>query len=99
MSITEPEDAVVDVGSLLRNLGLEQYEAAFRENGVSAEVLRHLTADDLKELGVAAVGHRRQLLVATAEPQDRAPSAVRPAENQLPSPSAGGRRPAHRDVL
>ena len=66
MSITEPEDAAVDVGSWVRNLGLEQYEAAFRENGVSAEVLRHLTADDLKELGVAAVGHRRQLLVAIA---------------------------------
>ena len=59
MSITEPEDAAVDVGSWLRDLGLERYGAAFRENGVSAEVLRHLTADDFKELGVAAVGHRR----------------------------------------
>jgi SAM domain (Sterile alpha motif) len=47
MSITEPEDAAVDVGGWLRDLGLEQYEAAFRENGVSAEVLRHLTADVL----------------------------------------------------
>jgi class 3 adenylate cyclase len=82
----------VDVGSWLRNLGLERYEAAFRENGVSAEVLRHLTADDLKELGVAAVGHRRQLLVAIAEVRDGAPSAARPAENQLASPSAGERR-------
>src|SRR5208282_2479821 len=69
-----------------------QHEAAFRENGVSPEVLRHLTADDLKELGVAAVGHRRQLLVAIAELRDRAPSAARPAENQLALPSAGERR-------
>src|ERR1700677_2807080 len=92
MSITEPEDAAVDVGSWLRNLGLEQHEAAFRENGVSAEVLRHLTADDLKELGVAAVGNRRQLLVAIAEMRERAPSAARPAENQLASPSVGERR-------
>ncbi len=92
MSITEPEDAAVNVGSWLRNLGLEQYEAAFRENGVSGEVLRHLTADDLKELGVAAVGHRRQLLVAIAELRDGAPSAARPAENQLASRSAGERR-------
>ena len=66
MSITDPEDAAVDVGSWLRNLGLEQYEAAFRENGVSVEILGHLTAEDLRELGVAAVGHRRQLLVAIA---------------------------------
>ena len=92
MSITEPEDAAVDVGGWLRNLGLEQYEAAFRENGVGAEVLRHLTADDLKELGVAAVGHRRQLMVAIAELRDRAPSAARLAENQLALPSSGERR-------
>ena len=62
----------MDVGGWLRNLGLEQYEAAFRENGVSADVLRHLTADDLKELGIAAVGHRRQLLVAIAALRDGA---------------------------
>ena len=57
----------MDVADWLRALGLEQYEAAFRENGVSAEVLCHLTADDLKELGVAGVGHRRQLMVAIAK--------------------------------
>ena len=56
----------MDVASWLRNLGLERYEATFRENGVSAEVLCHLTAEDLKELGVAGVGHRRQLVVAIA---------------------------------
>jgi hypothetical protein len=47
----------VDVASWLRNLGLERYEAAFRENDVRAEALRHLTADDLEELGVTGVGH------------------------------------------
>jgi class 3 adenylate cyclase/tetratricopeptide (TPR) repeat protein len=57
----------VDVASWLRDLGLERYETAFRENAVSAEVLCLLTADDLKELGVAAVGHRRQLLAAIAK--------------------------------
>lgn len=45
------------VANWLRNLGLTQYEAAFRENEVDADVLRQLTADDLKDLGVAAVGH------------------------------------------
>ena len=44
----------MDVAGWLRSLGLERYEAAFRENGVSAEVLPDLTAEDLKELGVAA---------------------------------------------
>jgi hypothetical protein len=60
----------VDFGGWLRNPGLERYEAAFRENGVGAGVLFHLTADDLKELGIAAVGHRRQLLVAIANLRD-----------------------------
>ena len=60
---------MVDVAEWLHNLGLGQYEAAFREKGVNAEILRHLTADDLKELGVAAIGHRRQLLVAIAKLQ------------------------------
>src|SRR4051812_8618756 len=92
MSITEPEDAAVDVEGWLRNLGLEQYEAAFRENGVSAEVLRHLTADDLRELGVAAVGHRRQLLVAISELRDDAPQAIGRADNPVALPSSGERR-------
>ena len=52
----------MDVASWLRNLGLERYEAAFRDNDVGADLLCQLTADDLKELGVAAVGHRRRLL-------------------------------------
>ena len=56
----------MDVADWLRALGLEQYEAAFRENAVDAELLPNLTADDLKDLGVTSVGHRRQFLDAIA---------------------------------
>jgi hypothetical protein len=56
----------VDVGAWLRGLGLGQYEREFRDNAVDAEVLPELTGDDLKELGVTAVGHRRKLLAAIA---------------------------------
>ena len=49
-----------------RSLGLEQYEAAFRENAIDETVLPGLTAEDLKELGVGLVGHRRKLLDAIA---------------------------------
>ena len=56
----------MDVAHWLRTLGLERYEAAFRENDVSAVVLPSLTAEDLKDLGVTSVGHRRQLLEAIA---------------------------------
>ena len=45
----------MDIGGWLRSLGLEEYETAFRENKVDAAVLPKLTAEDLKDLGVAAV--------------------------------------------
>src|SRR5258705_4170690 len=56
----------MDVGGWLRRLGLEQYEAAFRENEIDDKVLPRLTAEDLKDLGVGVVGHRRKLLDAIA---------------------------------
>jgi hypothetical protein len=49
----------MDLGGWLRSLGLERYEEAFRENEISEKVLPKLTAEDLKELGVNALGHRR----------------------------------------
>ncbi len=56
----------MEVADWLRALGLKRYEAAFRENDVDAELLPNLTANDLKDLGVTSVGHRRQLLEAIA---------------------------------
>ena len=52
------------VADWLRSLGLEQYEPAFRENEIDDKMLPRLTAEDLKELGVTVVGHRRRLLDA-----------------------------------
>src|ERR1700739_3993856 len=56
----------MDLGGWLRSLGLEKYEAPFRENEINERVLPSLTAEDLKELGVTALGHRRILLDAIA---------------------------------
>ena len=56
----------MDLGGWLRSLGLERYETAFRENEIDDAILPNLTAEDLKELGVAALGHRRKLLDAIA---------------------------------
>jgi SAM domain (Sterile alpha motif) len=78
LNVTEPEDTAVDVASWLRNLGLERYEATFRENDVWTEDLRHLTAEDLEGLGVTAIGHRRRLLVAIAKlNEERATDTVK----------------------
>jgi class 3 adenylate cyclase len=88
----------MDVTSWLRNLGLERYEAAFRENGVGAEVLSHLTVEDLKELGVAGVGHRRQLMVAIAKLNEQpiadivTPSVVAAAGAPREDAISGGER-------
>jgi predicted ATPase/class 3 adenylate cyclase len=61
----------IDVAAWLHGLGLEQYEPAFRDNDVDAEVLSELTADDLISIGVTSVGHRRKLLAAIAALKDQ----------------------------
>ena len=57
---------VMDVADWLRTLGLGQYEATFRENAVTGDLVASLTGEDLKDLGIASVGHRRRLLNAIA---------------------------------
>ncbi|ARO29209.1 adenylate/guanylate cyclase protein [Rhizobium sp. NXC14] len=56
----------MDIASWLRGLGLEQYEQAFRENAIDADVLSDLTDADLRQLGIL-LGHRKRLLKAIAE--------------------------------
>jgi class 3 adenylate cyclase/predicted ATPase len=56
----------MDICAWLRGLGLERYEQAFRDNAIDEAILPKLTAEDLKDLGVTAVGHRRILLDASA---------------------------------
>jgi class 3 adenylate cyclase len=73
----------MNVGGWLRSLGLGQYEAAFRENAIDDTVLPSLTAEDLKDLGVCIVGHRRKLLDAIALLRADA-SAKAPLPDALP---------------
>ena len=71
----------MDVGTWLRALGLSQYARAFAEHDIDSEALGELTADDLKELGVASLGHRKKLLAAISH----APaSGVQPVPPQPP---------------
>ena len=69
----------MDIATWLRRLGLQQYEQAFRDNAIGAAVLPELTADDLKDLGVTLVWHRRKLLAAITalrcEDSSRLPAA------------------------
>ena len=56
----------MDVAAWLKGLGLGRYERAFRDNDIDHEVLPRLTAEDLADLGVTSIGHRRKLLTAVA---------------------------------
>ena len=57
----------MDMGEWLRSIDLGQYEATFRDNEIDDKIVRSLTAEDLKDLGVTLVGHRRRILTAIAE--------------------------------
>jgi class 3 adenylate cyclase len=87
----------LDIDSWLRSLGLEQYEVTFRDNAIDGKVLPRLTAEDLKDLGVSLVGHRRILLEAIAAlrgdasakelPSEALPHAPASAQASVPPPT------------
>jgi class 3 adenylate cyclase/tetratricopeptide (TPR) repeat protein len=56
----------MEVQAWLRSIGLERYAEAFRIHAIDADLLPRLSADDLKEIGIAALGDRRRLLDAAA---------------------------------
>jgi class 3 adenylate cyclase len=85
----------MDIGGWLRSLGLEKYEAVFRENEIDETVLRSLTHETLKELGVTAVGHRLKLLDAIAAL--RTDAATKPGSvDDVAAPAARGATPEDR---
>jgi class 3 adenylate cyclase/tetratricopeptide (TPR) repeat protein len=79
----------MDVGDWLRDLELEQYAEAFARNDIDADTLPRLTAQDLSDIGVRSVGHRRKLLDAI----DWLAAIETPA---LPSPASGAEPEAER---
>jgi hypothetical protein len=52
--------AMRQVPDWLQNLGLGQYAQRFVENDINVSILPDLTDQDLKELGVASLGHRHR---------------------------------------
>ena len=82
----------MDIAEWLRGLGLGQYVPAFAENAINWDVLPELTADDLKEIGVAAVGDRRRLLAAIAALRGIAAPAPPAAAVPRDVPGAAERR-------
>ena len=63
------------IAEWLASIGLSEYAQRFADNGIDLSVIRDLTEEDLKDLGVL-LGHRRKILRAIAE----LPAAPAPAE-------------------
>jgi class 3 adenylate cyclase/tetratricopeptide (TPR) repeat protein len=76
----------------LKGLGLERYAAAFEANDVTLDLLPTLTADDLRDIGVASVGHRRRMLDAIAAGRGMPPLPVQHPPLQHPPEPLAERR-------
>src|SRR5438874_8318215 len=85
----------MDIAAWLQDLGLERYAPAFHDNEIDERVLPSLTAEDLKDLGVTLVGHRRRLLDAIAALGTAVPAAPLTA----PAPGAPAQVDAERRQL
>src|SRR6516165_3587654 len=86
----------MDVGGWLRGLGLGQYETNFRDNKINADLLPRLTNDDLKDIGVSALGDRLRLLDAIAALAGAKPHSDVPDSPSKPSPGKGPQVSAER---
>src|SRR5689334_6532181 len=75
----------MEVADWLRTLGLEAYVPQFRDHHITPDVLPNLTADDLRDLGVHSVGHRRRLLHAIAVLRDKASTDAHTDPQRLPA--------------
>jgi class 3 adenylate cyclase len=90
---------MAEIADWLDKLGMAEYASRFAENDIDVSLLPELTDQDLKELGVASLGHRRKLLRAIGELGGPPPAAAaeRPASRVAPpaapaSEIAGERR-------
>jgi predicted ATPase/class 3 adenylate cyclase len=81
----------MNVGGWLRSLGLEQYEAAFRENAIDDAVLPDLTEDHLREIGIP-LGARIKLLKAIAALTEPTTAIAKTSAGRAERPVAGAER-------
>jgi class 3 adenylate cyclase/predicted ATPase len=66
MYLRTGDPAMQHISDWLENLGLSEYVQRFTDNRIDVSVLRYLTDEDLKEIGIP-LGHRRKILAAIGE--------------------------------
>ena len=81
------------IGDWLEKLGMSEYGQCFADNKIDVSVLRHLTDQDLKDIGIP-LGHRRKMLAAITEMTGTAPAtpAATPATQPKPQDTAERRQ-------
>jgi hypothetical protein len=79
----------MNIAAWLQSLGLERYEPLFSDNEIDWEVLPKLTSEDLREIGVIAIGHRRKLLNAISALGTASPAAAVMAAPASGAPAFG----------
>jgi class 3 adenylate cyclase len=79
------------IADWLKQLGMSEYAERFVESDIDTSVLRDLTDQDLKELGVS-LGHRRKMLRAIAELAGAAPTSPQPAFTEPKAQETAERR-------
>ena len=79
------------IADWLEKLGMSEYAERFAENKIDVSVLRHLTDQDLKDIGVP-LGHRRKMLAAIAELGGAVPAALQPASTEARTLDTAERR-------
>jgi len=91
----------MNVAAWLESLDLERYEPLFRDNEIDWEVLPKLTSEDLKEIGVLAIGHRQSYREAIALAQEQSAKSweLRAATSLAGLWREMGRRDAARELL
>jgi class 3 adenylate cyclase len=79
------------IAEWLEKLGLGQYAQRFADNDIDISVLRHLTDQDLKDLGLS-LGHRRKMLAEIAELVGAVPATLQPTPEIEPKPKDAAER-------
>jgi hypothetical protein len=82
--------ATKEISDWLEKLDMSEYAQRFAENDIDIAVLRHLTDQDLKELGVS-LGHRRKMLAAIAEVAGAELTSLQPVSTE-PKPQDSAKR-------
>jgi class 3 adenylate cyclase len=80
-----------EIADWLEKLGMSEYTQSFTEHRIDVSVLRHLTDQDLKDIGMP-LGHRRKILAAIGELTGTARATPKFAAGKEPGTGAAERR-------